>query len=1566
LADDKNAGLGIITPSEFGLTAAQIQESRARLDTFDSRIVSRSNGGVDREEILRGELPKGAVLSPRTSSTRRQANLPSGLNFQNPTNTTGQYNTGQYIQTQRPYQPEYDSPDRQSYPVHRILANRYWRLFHKLDPIIGTAIDIYSEMPWSKFQLGGDGVDGEIRKGFEAQVEETQLLSVLPYFSREYLVTGEAVPHCIFDETKGHWTHVSLHNPDQLEVIDAPFLHMNPIVEFVPDDRLRQIVNSSDPSLMEVKKSMPPELAARIQSGQNIPLDELNVTFMARKLHSYDTRGTSILSRLWRILMYEDAIFSASIATARRHASPVKVVKLGNERTGWIPGPQAEMKMADLLAKAELDPHAYIITHYGVAFEAWGTTDRTMNITRELDTIERMKLVGLGISKALVMGEVTYASAEKGLTVFQHRLKTMRNMVEAQWLIPKYFRAVSKINGWKKVEKSQIAHRYRIVSKDTDDSQYVVPTIEWENSLSPRVDVEMQKAIEALERLNIKISKTTKMATVAGLSYEKEQKKLKEEQDLEREIAQTDTKVLNAPESNSTGKVPSPMPPAGAAPTETPACLVVGSPITMAIRTDDGQGVLGSYEKPIEQIFVGDFILDSQGKARVVYAAWNEGTPLELIHIEMVGGRLIECTPNHRFPVKRDNEEVELEAERIEANDQLYDAKGLAWTPVNFVSRHANSEKVVYNLSVEETHEYLVHGIRTFNSHVKTPMPPAANPVSTEPAAPNGEEVQADAKIATPMPPVYSPEGKIACWEREEHVMPIVAYLEEDRADEVLASEFWGPMIGSRIVAGKLKDRDEKFDEIGDELAREGYLEAEIDALHTALVAEDVLKDPLKEALIAAPDDSGGLSDSDFDKMVSSKAVQAELKKKPESQTTSTTEFDPFLVGAAQAPQTKWSRSPDGAKNRQKWAAVFKHVMKHGAVLGPKLTDNTGRFPQNVDATPWESPINLESRNEWQKRLDSSRLPDLVKSRVKFLENVYGDRWTGGFDRLWESLERRLKTKMRLEPDSIRELLNQEIKNSISGIKNQEFFDAFADIYAEGKLTSYAPLKYDLVKRKRLESKTGRVASSKIAITVDSVGERQVLDALAEAALSKVTDTVSEGTKQRILEALTEQGSYSESVMDIANRVIRDEKAELEGRDDLSKKELQERVKELYESQLYNVQRIMRTEAINAYAVATLRGFKEQGIEKVRWNSHQDSRTCNICLGLNGVEFDVDYLLSLGSLPISMVTHPQCRCFLTPVIVFVTFEEYEKEYEKTHPTEFAPTETVVNRSEISELTDILRDLKTKLTELRGVPAEYEEPMIHATDTIENANPEYAAYMPSEIRVVPDIAETESFKKEMGDEAAAGMAGQVTNYTDEQGVAYVSGFASRDSSPSAPVIRTWASSIWDKDMKTRSKFEVLFDSAKERTSPESIRPATANKLIDIMEPLAVARRVTIGPLEALTLNKRFRDMDETKARALLAKHNIPASDIDHIVKWRTESVLWDMTSGGVIESDRPQNLNTFVSETAALDSEHYFIESMVAYYTMPLQLQDRDPDVYQLIRDQYFGSQETTDIKPGET
>jgi hypothetical protein len=527
--------------------AQKLAQQRTRMDSFVPRV--SGGGSSSAHEVLGPLLPRGATLSPGAGHNYRNAvrrTHETALGRRTASHGTG-LDSNTYMTQQRPYQPEYESPDRQNYPVHRILANRYFRLFWKLDPVIGNCIEMYSDLPWGNFELTGEGVTGEIKDRYEHMCEVTKLRSMLPYFIREYLIVGECAPHLFFDDSEGIWTYIALHNPDQLEVIDSPFIRMDPIVEFVPDDKLRQVLTSNHPMLKNVREQMPDEVLSRLMSRQNIPLSPLNFTFIPRKLHPYDTRGTSLLSRMWRILMYEDAIFNASIATARRHAGPLKIAKLGDAATGYIPPPDQERRLLELLAQAELDVNAWLVYHYAINFEMVGTTDRIMSIDKHWELIERVKLVAMGVSKAFLHGEVTYASAASGLTVFLQRLKALRDFFESEWIYPKFFKTVAKINNWVKPNPADHAQKrasegpfIRTSQKSLRDGEerLIVPKIEWERALDPKIDQEKITAMSNLSSsLGIRFSKQSAFATV-GKDYEEEVQQLIAESEMEQNLIQ--------------------------------------------------------------------------------------------------------------------------------------------------------------------------------------------------------------------------------------------------------------------------------------------------------------------------------------------------------------------------------------------------------------------------------------------------------------------------------------------------------------------------------------------------------------------------------------------------------------------------------------------------------------------------------------------------------------------------------------------------------------------------------------------------------------------------------------------------------------------------------------------------------------------------------------------------------------------------------------------------------------------------------------------------------------------
>jgi SPP1 gp7 family putative phage head morphogenesis protein len=72
---------------------------------------------------------------------------------------------------------------------------------------------------------------------------------------------------------------------------------------------------------------------------------------------------------------------------------------------------------------------------------------------------------------------------------------------------------------------------------------------------------------------------------------------------------------------------------------------------------------------------------------------------------------------------------------------------------------------------------------------------------------------------------------------------------------------------------------------------------------------------------------------------------------------------------------------------------------------------------------------------------------------------------------------------------------------------------------------------------------------------------------------------------------------------------------------------------------------IARTETIRAFSHGVQWQFALHGIKRVQWMTARDERVCEWCGPLDGLIFPLDQL-PLGGPPI----HPQCRCFIRPVI----------------------------------------------------------------------------------------------------------------------------------------------------------------------------------------------------------------------------------------------------------------------------------------------------------------------------
>lgn len=478
---------------------------------------------------LEGEIKKGRGKTAGRTAGKKTADSGSW-------GTVGPVDSGASIgvSVPQPYVPEFASPDRLFYPSDPRQAMKYWRYFYALDPLCGNVMDMYSEMLTSGASLSGDGIDShEIRDACEDALVATKALSQMRWMALGFLVDGEVVPHLIWSDEKGHWDYLGFQDPLHLIVTDIPFANQEPLLELDVPKNVKSILTNPDPKYQKLRDSVPDEFIEMLNRNESIVLNtEEGVSFLPRRATAYDTRGLSMFSRLWRTLILEDAIMNATMQTARRAAFPVKVVKMGNPATGWIPGPEHEERLRKLLVIAETDPQAWLIYHYGVSFDAWGTNERGMTISKEWDVIERLKMIALGVSKAFIHGEVSYSSAEKGLQVFLNRLQGLRTYFEDYWWYPKFFGVMAEKNGWTKTTEAELKHGVRVKRSKYElkrNKHYKIPTLVWDKSLNAQKKDDMIRIYADIKQTLGQEVSGKEIFAVAGLDWEEQQIQVREE-----------------------------------------------------------------------------------------------------------------------------------------------------------------------------------------------------------------------------------------------------------------------------------------------------------------------------------------------------------------------------------------------------------------------------------------------------------------------------------------------------------------------------------------------------------------------------------------------------------------------------------------------------------------------------------------------------------------------------------------------------------------------------------------------------------------------------------------------------------------------------------------------------------------------------------------------------------------------------------------------------------------------------------------------------------------------------
>lgn len=205
-------------------------------------------------------------------------------------------------------------------------ANAWNRAYYETNPYVRNAINLHATYPISKLKIKCE--DKKVEKFFLDMMDRIDLDTVVQQVSLEYWKMGEVFAYADFDEQRGEWGKVYIHNPDYIVVKSSPI----PGVSFIglqPDPQLAKIINSNDPANARIREALDPRIIEHVRKNEFIPLDNFNVSHLKNLSAPYDVRGTSVIVSVWKDLMLYDKIRESKLVQADGMINPMTHVKIG-------------------------------------------------------------------------------------------------------------------------------------------------------------------------------------------------------------------------------------------------------------------------------------------------------------------------------------------------------------------------------------------------------------------------------------------------------------------------------------------------------------------------------------------------------------------------------------------------------------------------------------------------------------------------------------------------------------------------------------------------------------------------------------------------------------------------------------------------------------------------------------------------------------------------------------------------------------------------------------------------------------------------------------------------------------------------------------------------------------------------------------------------------------------------------------------------------------------------------------------------------------------------------------
>lgn len=405
--------------------AAQVEEKSA----YD-KVVARLSGlrrTASSEDPAIDEMRRNRAVNRRTASAASGVRSGASIDF-----ATGRPRDPMFYWKQNNL--PYDLYDHQE--LKKVRA--YMRLLYQSHPLIGSCVDIYTKYPLLGLELNCK--DSKLTDFYSDLFLSEEGLNYSEFFidfGREYWTVGESVPFGSFNEVLGIWDDEELLNPDDVEVVQSPFLKEPRYFIKLPET-LREIITKRTP-VWEYEQLMEayPELAHYTAEDALMPVSSILLRHYKFKADTFNKRGVPLTMRSMRAVMQEEMLNAARDAVADRLYTPLILARLGASATDlgttqpWIPTPEDLADFEESLDAALAADFRVLIHHFGVQMESVFGKENLPDFIPDFEQLEDRMLQTFGLSKTMLTGASsgqTYAADALNRDLVSQLLTTYQKM----------------------------------------------------------------------------------------------------------------------------------------------------------------------------------------------------------------------------------------------------------------------------------------------------------------------------------------------------------------------------------------------------------------------------------------------------------------------------------------------------------------------------------------------------------------------------------------------------------------------------------------------------------------------------------------------------------------------------------------------------------------------------------------------------------------------------------------------------------------------------------------------------------------------------------------------------------------------------------------------------------------------------------------------------------------------------------------------------------------------------------------------------------------------------------